>query len=364
MTAVHVVVPEGVDDPTRPSGGNTYDLRVCAGLARRGWAVSRHEAAGRWPGPDAAARQALGARLAGLSRGSLVLVDGLVASAVPEVLVAEARRLRVVVLLHLPRGHDAAGGVDGAPALRRRTRADEGTVLRAAAGVIVPSRWTRDWVVEAYGLAADRVDVVAPGVDAAPLVAGGPAGSRLACIGAVVPTKGQDRLVDALADVTDLSWSCQVVGSLDVEPSWARRLGRRVEGGGLGERVRLRGPLPGPEVDAVYADSDLLVVPSRIETYGLVVTEALARGIPVVASHVGGLPEALGDTPLGRPGVLVPPDEPAGLARALRRWLTDAGRRADLRSAARARREALADWSTTADGVSAVLSTVRAGAAA
>ena len=56
MNEVHVVVPYGIDDPRRPSGGNVYDRRVCRGLVALGWSVHEHAVAGRWPRPDAAAR--------------------------------------------------------------------------------------------------------------------------------------------------------------------------------------------------------------------------------------------------------------------------------------------------------------------
>ena len=106
--------------------------------------------------------------------------------------------------------------------------------------------------------------------------------------------------------------------------------------------MRLTGPLTGAALDAAYAAADLLVVPSRAETYGMVVTEALARGIPVLASDAGGLPETLGRDPDGRvPGVVVPSGDAAALAAALRGWLIDSGLRAELRQArARARAHA------------------------
>jgi glycosyltransferase involved in cell wall biosynthesis len=88
----------------------------------------------------------------------------------------------------------------------------------------------------------------------------------------------------------------------------------------------------------------------------MVVTEALARGIPVLATAVGGVPETLGHAPDGsRPGLLV---EPAELAAALRRWLTDAALRDRLRRSARARRQALTGWDVTAKRVSTVLAAV------
>ena len=112
----------------------------------------------------------------------------------------------------------------------------------------------------------------------------------------------------------------------------------------------------GNALDRAYSDADLFVLPSRAETYGMVVTEALARGLPVVATAVGGVPEALGLAPDGdRPGLLIPPDDPAALADALRAWLTDPGLRERLRKAALGRRETLPTWHDAARRLSEVL---------
>ena len=110
MTTVHVVVPEGVDDPTRPSGGNAYDRRVCDGLARLGWTVHVHPVPGAWPRPDAAAFAALAGAVQAIPDGAVVLLDGLVASTAPDVLVPQASRLRLVALVHMPLGQGAADG--------------------------------------------------------------------------------------------------------------------------------------------------------------------------------------------------------------------------------------------------------------
>ena len=101
MTAVHVVVPEGIDDPGRPSGGNAYDRRVCDGLAGLGWAVHVHAVPGSWPRPDPTALAALAAAVGRIPDGAVVLLDGLVASTAPDVLVPQASRLRLVALVHL-----------------------------------------------------------------------------------------------------------------------------------------------------------------------------------------------------------------------------------------------------------------------
>ncbi|HET8759346.1 MAG TPA: glycosyltransferase, partial [Solirubrobacteraceae bacterium] len=188
---VHMIVPHGIDDPSRPSGGNTYDRRVCDGLAALGWTVHVHAVR------DAAA-------IARVPDGAVVLIDGLLASPAPAALVPHARRLRQVVLMHMPLGDD-----------------DERRVLEAATAVVTTSHWTRHRLRELYGLPAERVHVAAPGVDPAGRAAGTAGGGALLCVAAVTPGKGHDVLVDALATVGDLPWRCTCVGSLDRDAAFA-----------------------------------------------------------------------------------------------------------------------------------------------
>ncbi len=350
MTTAHVVVPDGIDDPGRPSGGNGYDRHACRGLASLGWSVHEHAVPGSWPRSDPASLAALATVLAPIPDNAVVLLDGLVASAAPEVLVPEARRLRLVVLVHMPLGHRPAE----APAESIRMR--EHAILSAAAAVVTTSRWSRRRLLELYPLRPDAVHVAEPGVAAAELAPGTEGAGALLCVAAVIPEKGHDVLLDALQTVSDLSWQCVCVGRVDRNPAFVETLRRRSLEAGLDDRVRFVGPRAGAELDRSYAGADLLVLASRAETYGMVITEALARGLPVVAAEVGGATEALGHGGRGsRPGVLVPPEDPAALGAALQAWLGQAELRARLRQAARERRESLPRWSSTASVISGVL---------
>jgi glycosyltransferase involved in cell wall biosynthesis len=343
VTTVHAVLPDGIDDPARPSGGNVYDRRVCDGLAALGWPVHEHAVAGFWDRPDATALAALAGVLAGVPDGAVVLLDGLIASAAPEVLVPEARRLRLVVLVHMPLG-DRPRDEDA----RRREHA----VLSAAAGVVTTSAWARARLLELYALPAGAVHVAHPGADTAELTSGTATGGALLCVAAITFDKGHDLLLEALATISDLTWSCVCVGRLDRDPAFVDAMRRR----SLDGRVQFPGPRRGAELDRSYAAADVLVLASRAETYGMVVIEALARGLPVIAADVGGLTEALGHgADEIRPGLLIPPDDAAALAAALRSWLGDGQLRARLRRAAMQRRESLPGWSNTTSVLAAVL---------
>ncbi|MFJ3223496.1 glycosyltransferase family 4 protein [Streptomyces sp. NPDC086783] len=352
LSSVHFVMPGGVDDPTAPSGGNAYDRRVCLDLPGFGWQVRRHAVAGSWPRPEPAARAELARTLAELPDGTVVLLDGLVACGVPEVVVPEAGRLRLAVLVHLPLGDER--GL--APAVAAELDALERTTLRAVSAVVATSDWAVRRLVAHHGLAPERVHVAVPGADIAPLAAGTDGVSQLLCVAAVTPRKGQHRLVEALATVTDLPWNCVCVGPLGHDPEYVTQLRALITKFGLGDRLHLAGPQAGAELDASYAAADLMVLTSYAETYGMAVTEALARGIPVLATDVGGVPEAVGRAPDGGvPGILVPPEDPAALAAELRGWFGEADVRRRLKSAARGRRAALGGWAATARSLAGVL---------
>ena len=347
MTAVHVVVPEGIDDPARPSGGNVYDRQVCRELSSIGWSVHEHAVPGAWPRRDAASLAALAGVLERIPSIAAVLLDGLIASTAPDVLVPQAGRLRLVVLVHMPLGHRP---------LDADTQTRERAVLSAGVAVVTTSAWTKRRLLELYPLDGARVHVAEPGVEAAEVVVGTRTGGALLCVAAVRFEKGHDVLLDGLEMVAGESWHCVCVGSLDRDPSFVDAVRGRVLEAGLGERVEFPGPRTGAALDRSYAAADLLVLASRAETYGMVVTEALARGLPVVASDVGGVTEALGRGAGGiRPGILVPPEDPGALAGALRAWLGDAELRRRLRQAARERRESLSGWSRTASVLAGAL---------
>ena len=350
MTAVHVVVPDGIDDPTEPSGGNAYDRHLCRGLTSIGWSVHEHAVPGRWPRPDAASFAALERALRRIPDDAVVLLDGLVASTAPKVLVPQARRLRLVVLVHMPLGHRPADDGDGDSRMR------ELAVLSVAAAVVTTSAWSRRRLLELYPLPADRVHVAEPAVDAAELATGTATGEALLCVAAVTFEKGHDVLLDALATMTDLSWRCACVGSLERDPAFVEALRRRSADGGLGDRVSFPGPRTGADLDRTYAAADVMVLASRAEAYGMVAIEALARGLPVIATDVGGLTEALGHDTAGiRPGLLVPPEDPAAFGAALRAWLGDAELRGRLRRAACERRRSLCGWPATTSLIAGVL---------
>jgi glycosyltransferase involved in cell wall biosynthesis len=338
-SALHVVVPEDIDDPARCSGGNVYDRRLCRALSADGWDVHELRVPGAYPHPDAAATTALAQALAAVPDGGAVLLDGLVACAVPEVVVPAAARLTFVLLVHLPLGDES--GAD--PALVVRERA----TLRAAAAIVATSPWTARRLADLHGLDPERITVAAPGVDAVPL-APGTDGAHLLCVGSITPTKGQDLLVEALATLADRPWICDLVGPVRRDPRHVAAVRDAIAGHGLDARIRMTGPKTGPELDAAYAAADLLVVPSRAETYGMVVTEALARGIPVLATAAGGLVETLGHDPDGAvPGIVVPPGDSAALGAAIKDWLDDPVLRNGLRRSARARRGMLNGWEVT-----------------
>jgi glycosyltransferase involved in cell wall biosynthesis len=352
---VHVVAPEGFDDPGRPSGGNIYDQRVCAGLATSGWDVRITTVAGAWPTGDNGA--GLTQALAAIPDGETVLIDALIASPSAAQLLPHAQRLRVVVLLHMPLATALDGCRNGA------AQRSERAVLAAAAGVVVTSEWTRHQALSGFSVSADRVRVARPGADHADVASRPsgvpPADGHLLCVAALAPHKGQDLLIEALAGLVETDWDCVLVGPLDREPAFTDRVRALIRQYRLEQRVRLAGVLTGAALNRAYAIADLLVVPSRSETYGIVVTEALAHGLPVLAAGVGGLPEALGFAPDGsRPGRLVALDDPAALTSALAHWLYDEPDRQQMRAAAFQRRSTLPRWTDTIRELAAALHAV------
>ena len=335
--ALHVVVPGALDQLT---GGYVYGTRVVRGLRKRGWCVDVHELSGKFPDVDDVAARSLHDVLSAIPTGSRVLVDGLAMGALPGPVRAAAGRLSMLSLVHHPLSDET--GMD--PMQAERYRGLETDALAACVGVIVTSPFTAARL-EAFRVPASRVRCVRPGVDRVRAARGpGPdAPPQILCVGSVVPRKGQDVLVRALARIRERPWSCVFVGSEDRDPAYAARLRTLLGELGLNSRIRLAGELDQSSLDELYDTSTFFVLPSYLEGYGMVLTEALARGLPVVSTTGGAIPQTVPTDA----GILVSPGDAVALGEAVAAML-DPVRGARLTRAAQKHAAGLLTWDHTA----------------
>jgi glycosyltransferase involved in cell wall biosynthesis len=334
------------------TGGSIYDRRMVGALRDRGWSVDVVELGGAFPDPSEEELKDGAAALAACPDRSIVVVDGLCFGAMPDIMLSERARLRLVPVIHLPLADEF--GLDAATALRRADA--ERRALTAASIVVVTGRETFA-AQSRFGVSPDRVVIVRPGTDAAPISRGssGP-GVHLLCVAAFTPGKGHDLLIRSLAGNRDLSWSLTCVGSTNRCPATVADFRTTVARYGLDDRVSATGELDDEALAARFDEADLFVLATRHETFGMAVAEAIARGIPVVSTATGEIPAIVGPDA----GILTAPGDVAALTTALSRVIRDATYRNHLRGGAIKARGQLERWSDAAIKMESVLEQVSA----
>jgi glycosyltransferase involved in cell wall biosynthesis len=161
---------------------------------------------------------------------------------------------------------------------------------------------------------------------------------RLLFVGRLVQEKGLDVLVQALAKLPlNLPWRLVLAGD---GPEWTMLAGLAARLN-IADRIQVRGWVQRSELLALYGEADVFVLPSRADGTPTAVLEAMAAGLPVVATHVPGTAEMISD---GDTGLLVPTEDAEALSAAITALATDDARRAALGRAARARAEAYFSW--------------------
>ena len=324
MTELVFVVPGRLDQLT---GGYLYDRHVIDGLRSRGHAVKVIEL-----GPNDCETA-----LAELADGTTAVIDGLALPDLEQAVYDHWRRLRLVALVHHPLAEET--GLSRAAA-ERLTRLEAGALQRFR-GVVCPSARTAAGV-EAYGIPSERICVIPPGTakpDRPLRSRRGPVRSLL-CVASLIPRKGYRVLVAALARLRGLNWQMLCIGSLDRDPRTARSIRQMISAARLGRRITLAGEQPPRIVMRAYRAADLFVLPSLHEGYGMAFAEAMAHGLPIIATTAGAIP----DTVPRQAGLLVPAGDAPALARALRRVIAEPALAARLAAGARAAGGRLPDW--------------------
>jgi glycosyltransferase involved in cell wall biosynthesis len=335
-------------DLSTPTGGYAYDRRMIDELKHLGWDVSVVDLGDGFPRPTTAQRQTARARLTAVDAGCPIIIDGLAYGVLPDAALQLRATHPLIALVHHPLALES--GLPKAEA--DDMHISERAALAAARSVIVTSPATARLLTADYDIPADRIVVACPGNDPAPMAQGSrDAIVRLLAVGAIVPRKGFDVLIAALAALVDLPWHLTIVGDRDRDPSCAAALDADIARLGLGNRVFVLGALPGEQLAGLYDNADVFALASRFEGYGMAYSEAIARGLPVIGTTAGAIPETVPE----EAGLLVPPDDGVALAQALHRIIGNHDERRRMAAAARAAARSLPTWRESAKLFSAAI---------
>jgi len=338
-------------DLAAPTGGYAYDRRLIAELKQIGWQVDLVNLGDGFPWPSTQTRKTAEARLIAVPNGDTIVVDGLAFGVLPD----EGLNLRanhpLIALVHHPLALESGLSARQIVTLRNSER----MALAAATRVVVTSGATARCLAADYEVPADQIIVAPPGVDPAPIARGNiDRVVQLLSIGAVVPRKGYDVLIASLATLSELPWRLSIAGDLGRDPKYAAALEKDIARFGLTARVTVLGAVPSTRLAELYANADVFVLASRFEGYGMAYAEAIARGLPVIGTTAGAIPDTV---PAGA-GVLVSPNNKIALARALRRVIAERGERAKLAACARKAASQLPKWRDSAKILAHVVESV------
>ena len=364
MTTLSFVVPGRLDQLT---GGYRFDHRVVMDLRDQGHTVEVIELAGTFPSADAAALEACETALRSCADQRLVVVDGLALPGFANALPEQASRLRVVGFVHHPLSAETGLSPSEAQAMSQL----EAQLWKTLRGVICPSEDSASRV-RAAGLDDDRVAVAPPGTDPVPeawrtrrpCARTATAHMRetastsqfrspptttdttvqapvaLLSVGTITPRKGHHLLIEALGSLRDLPWTLTCVGSLERDRTCSDEVRRLIAHYQLEDRVHLMGELSDERLRHAYSNADIFVLPSFHEGYGMVFAEALAWGLPIIATRGGAIPQ----TVPAQAGLLIKPGDVFELTPALTQLITQTELRTELATASRAAGQRLATW--------------------
>ncbi|MBV9394448.1 MAG: glycosyltransferase family 4 protein [Methylobacteriaceae bacterium] len=348
MRRVAFAVP---GDLATATGGYAYDRRMISELKHLGWEIEIVDLGGGFPFAGSEGESKARSCLQNVPAGRPIVIDGLAFGVLPQVAAELSRERVLIALVHHPLALES--GLSARQA--EQFRASERAALASARAVIVTSPTTARLLAAEYEVAADRISVACPGVDPVPLARGSGDGLlRLLSVGAIVPRKGYDVLIAALAALKDLHWHLTIAGDRSRDAEAAARLDSDIRRFGLADRISVLGAVSGEQLDELYLESDLFTLASRYEGYGMVFSEAVAHGLPIVGTDAG----AISDTVPPRAGLLVAPDNPDAFANALRRVIESPQQRRRMAAASREAARKLPTWQDSAKIFAAVIEAI------
>jgi glycosyltransferase involved in cell wall biosynthesis len=316
-------------DLSAPTGGYAYDRRIIQGLEGLGWEIQLISLGDGYPFPNSAQIELAGSLLQEHTEGIPMVIDGLALGALPDLAAEIAKRHPLIALIHHPLAFEF-----GLSDLEiRLLQQSETQALQQVVRVVANSPATARDLNHYYGVPLNIIEVVLPGTDRIHILEKSTQRKgdhldqvHLLSVGSIIPRKGFHHLIAALGPLVDLSWTLSIAGDTSRNAAAYERLMMDLKHFHLEDRVEVLGAVSNDELENQYAKADIFVLPSLFEGYGMAYAEAMAHGLPIIATTAGAIP----DTVPQEAGLLVKPGDIPALTAALKALIQDAPYRARL----------------------------------
>jgi len=332
------VIPGDINLPT---GGYRYDREIIRALRQEGSDIKLISHEGTYPRPSTDDLARAIASVDAMDKADIAVVDGLLGGAAPNFMKKLSTRMPTVALIHHPLCLE--NGLD-----ENVVQALEGSERKSLAfvdGIITTSPATTRTVSEIFSYPIEKISTVIPGVERGKRSIGNSGGTiKLLCTGSIIERKGHEYLISALASLKHLDWRLDCIGSTEFDKKLFEKLQAKVMNENLGDRIVFHGSVSQESMEQAYASADVFVLPSLYEGYGMVYAEAIVRGLPVIGTTAGAIPQTVPESC----GILVEPAHMNDLADALAEMISNTTTRETFRKGAVTAEPYFPDWKSSA----------------
>jgi glycosyltransferase involved in cell wall biosynthesis len=285
------------------TGGHLYNMHIINGLKNKNYSVSLQAAGGKWDNKEGIDKMCR-LYLQKIPWGSCIIIDSLILASLTNLVRKSMDRFKFLGLIHLPVSYDIKTGIHG------KLSEDELGALNHMHRLVVTGGFTFDLLCNA-GIDPRKITIIQPGTDQFPRKAQyARVPSNLLCIANYSALKAQDVLIRALSRLKTRNWTLHLYGDTDRDPEYTSFLRSLILYLGLESRIIVHRIVERQNISKVFLEADLFILPSLFESYGMVLSESLAHGIPVISTLAGNIRNTV---PEGM-GILIEPGNEAELA--------------------------------------------------
>ncbi len=332
------VIPGDINLPT---GGYRYDREIINAWKTTGVDIKLISINGNYPFPSEAEKQDAIAQVDTFPKADIAVVDGLLGGISPGFLQKLCKIMPVVALIHHPLCLE--NGLDEATAQSLKQSEKQG--LEFISNIITTSPTTSKTVAELFGFNTDKIHTVLPGVDRSATSTGNDDRTiNLLCVGSVIKRKGHKDLLLALSKLTHLDWRLDCIGSTNFDKILFDELQMIIKQEKLTGKIKFHGGVTEEALEKACSKTDVFVLPSLFEGYGMAYAEAIVRGIPVIGTIAGAIPETVPENC----GILVKPSDVSSLANALETMISNETLRAQYKNNAIVEEPNFPTWKNSA----------------